>query len=40
MANNNNNNDDNNFNVGTVEMLEWINNFIPHFTGHVIAYPC
>ena len=25
-----------NFNGGTVEVWEWINNFIPHFTGHVI----
>ena len=24
----------------TVEVWEWINNFIPHFTRHVITYPC
>ena len=24
----------------TVEVWEWISNFIPHFTGHVITYPC
>ena len=29
-----------NFNDGTVEVWEWISNFIPHFTGHVITYPC
>ena len=23
-----------------VEVWEWIINFIPHFTGHVITYPC
>ena len=26
-----------NFNGTTVEVWEWISNFIPHFTGHVIA---
>ena len=29
-----------NFNGCTVEVWEWISNFIPHFTGHVITYPC
>ena len=29
-----------NFNSATVEVWEWISNFIPHFTGHVITYPC
>ena len=29
-----------NFNGGTVEVWELINNFISHFTGHVITYPC
>ena len=29
-----------NFNGGTVEVWEWISNSIPHFTGHVITYPC
>ena len=24
----------------TVEVWEWIRNFIPHFTGHGITYPC
>ena len=24
----------------TVEIWEWISNFIPHFTGCVITYPC
>ena len=24
----------------TVEVWEWINDFIPHFIGHVITYPC
>ena len=24
----------------SVEVWEWINNFIPHFTGRVITYPC
>ena len=23
-----------------VEVCKWISNFIPHFTGHVITYPC
>ena len=26
-----------NFNVATVEVWEWISNFIPNFTGHVIT---
>ena len=29
-----------NFDCATVEVWEWINNIIPHFTGHVITYPC
>ena len=29
-----------NFNGATVEVWEWISNFIPHFTGHVIIHPC
>ena len=29
-----------NFNGATVEVKEWISNFIPHLTGHVITYPC
>ena len=29
-----------NFNGATVEVWEWISNFTPHFTGHVITYPC
>ena len=29
-----------NFNGATVEVLEWISNFILHFTGHVITCPC
>ena len=29
-----------NFNGATVEALEWISNFIPHFTEYVITYPC
>ena len=29
-----------NFNSATVEVWEWVNNFIPYFPGHVIAYPC
>ena len=29
-----------NFNSATFEVLEWISNFIPHFTGHVITHPC
>ena len=28
-----------NANGGTVEVWEWMSNFMPHFTGHVIAYP-
>ena len=27
-----------NFNGATVEVWEWISNFIPHFTGYVITY--
>ena len=29
-----------NFNGCTIEVWEWINNFISHITGHVITYPC
>ena len=29
-----------NFNGDTIEVWEWINNFIPHFARHVITYPC
>ena len=29
-----------NFNGATVEVLEWMNNVIPHFTDHVITFPC
>ena len=29
-----------NFNGATVEVWEWINNFIPHFIMDVITYPC
>ena len=29
-----------NFNRATVEVWEWISNFIPHFIGHVITYSC
>ena len=29
-----------NFNGGTVEVWEWLSNFIPHFPGHMITYPC
>ena len=29
-----------NLNCTTVEVWEWIRNFIPHFTEHVITYPC
>ena len=29
-----------NFSGCTVEVWEWISNFIPHFTGHMIAYSC
>ena len=28
-----------NFNGCTVEVWEWISNFIPRFSGHVITYP-
>ena len=28
------------FNGSTVEVWEWISNFIPHFIGHVVTYPC
>ena len=28
------------FNSGTVDVKVWTSNFIPHFTGHVITYPC
>ena len=29
-----------NFNSAAVEVWEWISNFIPHFSGHLIIYPC
>ena len=29
-----------NFNYATIEVKEWKSNFIAHFTGHVITYPC
>ena len=29
-----------NFNGCTVEVWDWMNNFIPHFTMTVITYPC
>ena len=29
-----------NFTDATVEVWEWISNFIPHFTGYVIIHPC
>ena len=29
-----------NFNSAPVEVWEWISNFILHFTGHIIMYPC
>ena len=29
-----------NFNGATVEVQEWISNFIPYFTRQVITYPC
>ena len=29
-----------NFNGATVEVWEWISNFIPHFMMNVITYPC
>ena len=28
-----------NFNGTTVEVYEWVSNFIPHFIEHVITYP-
>ena len=28
------------FNGCTIEVWEWMSNFIPDFTGHVIIYPC
>ena len=28
-----------NFNCAAIEVWEWLSNFIPHFTGHVITYP-
>ena len=28
-----------NFNGSTIEVWEWISNFIQHFTGNVITYP-
>ena len=27
------------FNDATVDVREWISDFIQHFTGHVVAYP-
>ena len=29
-----------NFNGGTVEVWEWISDFIPHYTWFLITYPC
>ena len=29
-----------NFNGCAIDVWEWISNFIPHFTVHVITYPC
>ena len=29
-----------NFNGAAVEVWEWIGNFIPHFSEHMITYPC
>ena len=29
-----------NSNGETIDVWEWICNFIPHFTGYVITYPC
>ena len=29
-----------NFNGFTVEVWEWISNFVPHFTGNAITYSC
>ena len=28
-----------NFNGATIELWEWVNNFIPHFTGHINTCP-
>ena len=28
------------FNGAAVEVYEWVSNFIPHFAGQVITYPC
>ena len=28
-----------NFNGATIEVWEWLSNFVPHFTWHFIAYP-
>ena len=28
------------FKDATVQVWKWINNFIPHFTGYVLIYPC
>ena len=27
-------------NMSTDDIWEWISNFFPHFTDHVISYPC
>ena len=29
-----------NFNSATLEVWEWVEQFIPQFTEHVIIYPC
>ena len=29
-----------NVNGATIEVWKWMNNFISHFTRHVITYPC
>ena len=29
-----------NFNDATVDVWQLVSNFIPHFTGHVVTYPC
>ena len=29
-----------NFNGATIDIWEWIGNFIPHFAGHMFSYPC
>ena len=29
-----------NFNSTVIEVWKLISNFIPHFTGHVVTYPC